>query len=85
MKCSTCRKTEKELDTFWDTVRLWIFKHLFRNDYEDLKADSYTQGISDGYKIGFTAGREAEDREKAIRNEYIKLNQYAKEEVTNQG
>lgn len=41
------------MDTPWDKFRLWLFKGIFRNDYEDLKADSYTQGVSDGYRMGF--------------------------------
>lgn len=55
-KCEQCRQIK--LDTRWDKIRLYFFKHLFRNDYEDLKADSYTQGIGDGYKLGFSQNQE---------------------------
>lgn len=65
MKCKACRKAEV-LDTRWDKIRLWFFKHLFRTDYEDLRADSYTQGISEGYKLGFSAGKDWNYREREL-------------------
>lgn len=51
-KCLTCRKVSAELDTHWDTIRLWFF-NWFHQDIIDLSQDRYTQGISDGYKLGF--------------------------------
>lgn len=51
MKCESCRKAEV-LDTIWDKVRLWLFRR-FEGDINDFRMDYYTQGISEGYKLGF--------------------------------
>lgn len=39
------------MDTWWDRVRLRMFS-LFREDIIDLSQDKFTQGFSDGYKVG---------------------------------
>lgn len=49
-KCSQCRKIK--LDTTWDKLRMFLHRHLFCQDMHDEKADSYTQGFSDGLKEG---------------------------------
>lgn len=51
-KCSSCRKLEANLDSWWDKFRLWLFR-FFHQDIEDLSQEKYIQGISDGYKIGY--------------------------------
>lgn len=64
MKCSECRKADV-LDTWWDKVRLWVFRK-FTIDVEDLRSQSYTQGISMGYKLGFNQAREYENAKKLV-------------------
>lgn len=64
-KCSQCRKLDKELDSWWDRLRLKMF-HVFHKDIVELSQDKYTQGFSDGYKTGRTHQREANE-------EYLKL------------
>jgi hypothetical protein len=55
-KCSSCRQIK--LDTLWDKFRSWWLKHLFQQDLQDEKNDSYTQGISDGMVLGAARERE---------------------------
>ena len=57
-KCSQCRKLDKELDSWWDRLRLKMF-HVFHKDIIELSQDKYTQGFSDGYKTGRAHQREA--------------------------
>lgn len=51
MRCTSCRKAEV-LDTWWDKIRVFFFRQ-FKRDLEDFRMDFYTQGISEGYKLGF--------------------------------
>lgn len=55
-KCATCRKSPIQ-DTFWDKVRLFFF-HLFVSDIYDLRQDSFTQGVGDGYRRGYEHGHD---------------------------
>lgn len=62
MKCDCCRQAEV-LDTWWDKIRLFFFKR-FKRDLEDFRMDFYTQGISEGYKLGFNQAIEYENAKK---------------------
>lgn len=56
-KCRYCRSKDRELLTRWERLRNWLFLRInhtfFPEDYEDLIADKYTQGYSDGNLDGF--------------------------------
>jgi len=52
MKCSSCRKISKELDSPWDRFRVALMNWLFTQDVLDLKQELYTQGFGDGYSTG---------------------------------
>lgn len=56
-KCHQCRKNDAELLTTWERLRYWLFfriNHMFfPQDLEDLIADKYTQGYSDGNLDGY--------------------------------
>lgn len=75
MKCSICRKAESEINTWWDNVRLFLFdriKQIFNQDFEDLIQDKFTQGISDGYKLGFEAcNKQLDSKKEELKNEVI--------------
>jgi hypothetical protein len=62
MTCDECRKAQV-LDTKWDRIRLWFFRR-FKRDIEDLRSQSYTQGIGQGYKLGFNQAVEYENAKK---------------------
>ena len=62
MKCECCRKAEV-LDTWFDKVRIFFFRQ-FKRDLEDFRMDFYTQGISEGYKLGFNQALEYENAKK---------------------
>ena len=51
MRCSDCRKNEA-INTPWERFRSWLAWHIFPTDLKDEKANSFTQGFSDGYKMG---------------------------------
>ena len=51
MKCPDCKKLQD--DTRWEIIGKWIMKYIFPTIYEDIKNDFYTQGISQGYKLGW--------------------------------
>lgn len=57
MKCRYCRDRDVELLTRWERIRNWMFLRfnhvLFPEDLEDLIADKYTQGYSDGNTDGY--------------------------------
>lgn len=56
MKCSSCREKDAELLTWWEKTRNWIFLRMnhmiFPQDFEDLRSEKYTQGLSDGIQRG---------------------------------
>ena len=58
MKCTQCRKMNKELNTRWERVKNWIFHRLFPQDIQDLSQDKFTQGFSDGFKKGMSVAKE---------------------------
>lgn len=64
MRCRDCRKQAKELDSWWDRVRLWFF-YKFKNDIFDLSNDKFTEGYGEGYKAGLEQGG-------SLTQEYIK-------------
>lgn len=66
-KCSQCRKLDAELDTWWDKVRLWCF-YRFSRDVIDLTQEKYTQGFSDGYRVGYEHANKniTQNREKLV-------------------
>lgn len=55
-KCSTCRKNDAELLTWWERARNWKFIRLnsifFTQDFQDLKNEMYTKGMADGIERG---------------------------------
>lgn len=51
MKCSSCRNKEA-IYTDWEKLRSWLLWHLFPLELKEEKANSFTQGFSDGYKVG---------------------------------
>ncbi len=53
MKCSQCRKNDRELLTIWERFRDWCFR-WFQQDIADLSQAKYTQGFSDGWVQGHT-------------------------------
>lgn len=56
-KCTECRKAEA-LDTPWERITRWWFYHLFPKNIIDLSQEKYTQGIGDGYTLGFKHAKE---------------------------
>ncbi len=62
-RCSSCRKTESELLTWWDKIRLFFF-NFHHEDIIDLSQDKFTQGFSDGYKAGMEKAKELQDQRK---------------------
>lgn len=50
-KCYQCRKINKELDTKWDRIRMFLF-NFFHQDISDLSQSKYIQGFGDGYSKG---------------------------------
>lgn len=50
-KCTNCRKADA-LETRWEKIRYWIALHLFPQDFQDARANSFTSGFGDGYKMG---------------------------------
>lgn len=52
MRCAQCKKVQKELDSWWDRVRLFLF-HFFHQDIIDLSDDKFQQGFGDGYRAGY--------------------------------
>lgn len=50
--CTNCGVKNNQFDTWWDKTRQWMFE-LFHRDIYDVSTEKYTQGISDGYKLGF--------------------------------
>ncbi|MGH7249347.1 MAG: hypothetical protein ACREGC_00050 [Minisyncoccia bacterium] len=50
-KCANCRKAET-VSTAWEKIRFWIAIHLFPIDFKDERANAFTQGFGDGYKLG---------------------------------
>lgn len=69
MRCRDCRKLSKELDTYWDRIRLWFF-YRFKNDIFDLKNDGFTEGYGEGYLAGF---KEAMSKNKETYKEIFKV------------
>jgi len=51
MKCANCRKAEA-VETRWEKIRYWLAVHLFPQDFIDARANAFTQGFGDGYKMG---------------------------------
>lgn len=49
-KCANCRKAEA-YETRWEKIRFWIAIHLFPLDFKDERANAFTQGFGDGYKM----------------------------------
>ncbi len=49
-KCSNCRKADA-VETRWEKIRFWIAIHLFPLDFKDERANAFTQGFGDGYKM----------------------------------
>ncbi len=50
-QCKTCK--DKDIyATTWDKVKTWLLFHLFGEQINDEKANSYTQGIAQGYNLG---------------------------------
>lgn len=58
-KCTNCRKADA-LETRWEKIRYWVATHLFPQDFIDARANSFTQGFGDGYKLGGDHARENE-------------------------
>ena len=56
-KCSSCRKLDSELNSWWDRIRLKFF-NCFKGDIIDLSQEKFTQGFGDGYKKGREHERE---------------------------
>ncbi len=50
-KCANCRKADA-VETRWEKIRFWIAIHLFPIDFKDERANAFTQGFGDGYKLG---------------------------------
>lgn len=50
-KCVNCRKAEA-VETRWEKIRYWLASHLFPEDFKDERANAFTQGFGDGYKMG---------------------------------
>lgn len=65
-KCQTCRDKDAELLTRWERTRNWLFLRvnhvLFPQDFDDLRADRYTQGFSDGNVQGVEKERERSEK-----------------------
>lgn len=51
-KCNQCRELDVELLTKCERFKEWLFYKInnifFHDDFEDLKSQKYTQGVSDG-------------------------------------
>ncbi len=56
-KCSNCRKADA-LETRWERIRYWIAFHLFPTDFNDARANAFTQGFGDGYKVASDHAKE---------------------------
>ena len=53
MRCTDCRKKEAEVTTVWERTKDWLLYKLFSEEVSDVKAQSFTQGFGDGYKMGW--------------------------------
>lgn len=59
IKCQQCRANDVELLSSWERFKNWLFYKLFPEDIADLSQNKYTQGISDGYKLGWDSHEKA--------------------------
>lgn len=55
--CTECRINETHY-TRYERIRRWFF-HLFSEDIQDLRDETYTRGFGEGYEKGFTHLKQA--------------------------
>ncbi len=53
MKCTSCRKQNIELTTWWERLKYKLMMRWFGEEVVDFGQDRNVQGFGDGYKIGW--------------------------------
>lgn len=72
-KCSVCKKAEV-VDTPFDKITEWLFRHIFPKHYEDLTEEKYTRGFGEGYVTGVKAERGAKEERDKLQAAFISGN-----------
>lgn len=79
--CDQCKK-DRAIDTYWDILRSWLFRHLFPKDYIDLAQEKYTNGFGEGYVKGLASAASHKEDLAKVQAQFFAGNQFFGSKIT---